>query len=510
MSLNIERKSLNLNKCSVNKNVSAWVEQDIIVPDSKPDAVKVVTVMATPYINNVENMENKIKVNGKINYFIIYNVNDEKFISRGLYVSYPYTEVLEVGNIDKDSIINIVPVCKNIIYSLPNERKISTKCEIVFKITAKNQVVTELINKFSDEDMIECKMCKGKFNNIKQCKKSIIASKEDVMLPKDSNQMFEILKVEPKIKNTEYKESYNKIMVKGDIEAVLLYLSDSSDNQINKVNVTIPFSSMIELDNIRDNSKFDIGYILQDFDIKINPDIDSRTLNASFQIEANVTMFEDEEVEYVDDFYSQTRELKYNENRVQVVKKDINVLKRIDIKENINNIIPEDLKLIDYNIDTSFVTTETVNNTVTVGGTIKLNLLLQDTNTYELESKSVDVIINEKFELENVSDPQNVYVDIIDKNGTVTQNGEDVEMRLILDVGAFVEDVADMNVIDKIEELELDLSNINSINIYIVKPGDTLWNIAKKYKTSVDKIVMTNNIENPDSISVGDKLLIIR
>jgi len=44
MSLNIERKSLNLNKCSVNKNVSAWVEQDIIVPDSKPDAVKVVTV----------------------------------------------------------------------------------------------------------------------------------------------------------------------------------------------------------------------------------------------------------------------------------------------------------------------------------------------------------------------------------------------------------------------------------------------------------------------------------
>ncbi|MDO4282877.1 MAG: DUF3794 domain-containing protein [Clostridia bacterium] len=510
MSLNIERKSLNLNQCVVNKNMSAWVEQDIIVPDSMPDAVKIVTVMATPYISNVENMETKMKVSGKINYFIIYNVNDEKFISRGLYVSYPYTEILDVDDVEKDAMVTIIPICKNVIYSLPNERKISTKCEILFKIAAKKQVITDVINKFADEDMIECKMCKGKFNNIKQCKKSIIAAKEDVILPKDSNQMFEILKADPKIKNTEYKESYNKIMVKGDIEVILLYLSDSSDNQINKVSITVPFSSMIELDNIRDNSKFDISYILQDFDIKVNPDIDSRTVSANYQIEANVTMFEDEEIEYVEDFYSQTRELKYDENRVQVVKKDINVLKRLDIRENINNIIPEDMRLIDYNIDTSYITTETVGSTVSVDGTIKLNLLLQDQNTFELESKSVDVIVNEKFELENVGETQNVYVSIIDKSGTVTQSGNDIEMRVILDVGAFIEDVANMSIIDKIEESELDLSSINSINIYIVKPGDTLWNIAKKYKTSVEKIVMTNNIENPDVIDVGDKLLIIR
>ena len=510
MSLNVERKSLNLNKCMINKNISAWVEQDIIVPDSMPDAVKIVTVMAMPYINNVENMESKIKVTGKINYFIIYNVNDEKFISRGLYVSYPYTEILDAGNIEKDSIVTITPVCKNVIYSLPNERKVSTKCEILFKIIARKQITTEVINKFADEDLVECKMCKSRFSNIKQCKKGIITSKEDVMLPKDSNQIFEILKVEPKIKNTEYKESYNKIMVKGDIDIALLYLSTGSENQINKANVTVPFSSMIELDNIRENSKFDIGYILQDFDIKVNPDIDSKTLNVSYQIEANVTMFEDEEIEYVEDFYSQNKELRYSENRLQVVKKDINVIKRIDIRENINNIIPEDMKLIDYNIDTSYVTTETVNNTVTVGGIIKLNLLLQDQNTFELESKSIDVIINEKFELENVGNSPNIYVSIIDKNGIVTQNGNDIEMRLILDVGAFIEDVADMNIIDKIEELELDLSNINSINIYIVKPGDSLWNIAKKYKTSIEKIVLTNNIEDPNVIDVGDKLLIIR
>ena len=62
------------------------------------------------------------------------------------------------------------------------------------------------------------------------------------------------------------------------------------------------------------------------------------------------------------------------------------------------------------------------------------------------------------------------------------------------------------NIIDD----DLDLTGLDSINIYIVKPGDTLWNIAKKYKTSVDKIVKTNDIIDPDAISVGQKILVIR
>lgn len=48
------------------------------------------------------------------------------------------------------------------------------------------------------------------------------------------------------------------------------------------------------------------------------------------------------------------------------------------------------------------------------------------------------------------------------------------------------------------------------MNIYIVKAGDTLWSIAKRYKTSVDKIIKTNNIMDPDKLEIGQKILIIR
>lgn len=41
---------------------------------------------------------------------------------------------------------------------------------------------------------------------------------------------------------------------------------------------------------------------------------------------------------------------------------------------------------------------------------------------------------------------------------------------------------------------------------YVVKKGDTLTSIAKKYKTTVNQLVKWNNIKNPNIIEVGQKL----
>ncbi|WP_317368475.1 LysM domain-containing protein, partial [uncultured Tyzzerella sp.] len=45
---------------------------------------------------------------------------------------------------------------------------------------------------------------------------------------------------------------------------------------------------------------------------------------------------------------------------------------------------------------------------------------------------------------------------------------------------------------------------------YVVQSGDTLWDLAKKFNTTVDDIVKLNDIENPDLIYPGQKLLILK
>ena len=53
-------------------------------------------------------------------------------------------------------------------------------------------------------------------------------------------------------------------------------------------------------------------------------------------------------------------------------------------------------------------------------------------------------------------------------------------------------------------------ANMANAQIHTVKKGDTLWSIAKKYKTTVDKIANVNNIVDENKIDIGQKILIIR
>lgn len=51
-------------------------------------------------------------------------------------------------------------------------------------------------------------------------------------------------------------------------------------------------------------------------------------------------------------------------------------------------------------------------------------------------------------------------------------------------------------------------NNSSSLVIYFVKEGDTLWKIAKKFKSTMEEIATVNNIEDVDKLNVGEQLYI--
>ena len=66
----------------------------------------------------------------------------------------------------------------------------------------------------------------------------------------------------------------------------------------------------------------------------------------------------------------------------------------------------------------------------------------------------------------------------------------------------------DIKVIDNIEKDDNKSEEKYSMVIYFVKPGDTLWNIAKRFKSTVADIARINEIENENKINVGEQLFI--
>lgn len=508
MNISTNNMKLNLNKSKIVEKDEKWVEQDIIVPDNMPDAIKIINISSIPYINDVEINNGRAKVVGKINYSVIYRANDDEMSIRGLNVSYPYTVNIENNNIQNKEDVMVNSKLKNIIYSLPNERKIAIKNEITFDINVTEKVTVDIIKDFQKCEDIEYNKCSNSFDNIKERKRSIISSTEDVMLPKESSAVYEILKVCPKIKDTEYKESYNKLMLKGIISVSILYLGENRN--ICNEKVEVPFSSMVELENISDNSKFKIDYCIRDFNVRINPDIDQKTLNVDYKIENNIVVFEKEDIEYIDDFYSRTRDLKYDINKINISANNYDVDREITISETISDIIPENSRIVEYDLDTSNIMPILEDDNIKINGIAKLNLIIQDKDNGELENKTIDIMVDKTFPIEDTWKGSNINIKIKDVKLNVIQNGNNVDIKITIYASINVEKIIGINSIDKIEDIPIDLKDISSINIYVVKPGDSIWKIAKKYKTSMENIIKTNKLENPDLIDIGQKILVIR
>ena len=89
----------------------------------------------------------------------------------------------------------------------------------------------------------------------------------------------------------------------------------------------------------------------------------------------------------------------------------------------------------------------------------------------------------------------------------------EVEVRCALNTNTVVRDKKCINIItDTIITPLLPeiIDKIPSIAIYVVKKGDTLWKLAKKFNTTVNDIATINNIENPDLIYPNQKLIIVK
>ncbi len=510
MPINIQDKELMLYKNGIKESENIWIEQDIVVPDSKPDVMQIISTHVTPYVLNMEVSDGRVNVTGKLNYFIIYNTGDAKYGTRGIFVSHPFTQSLAVKGLKKDMNVIIKPVVKNVISSLPNERKISVKSEIMFKISVKDFTRVKLINDFSSEKAIEKRVVSDKFSNVVSNKTSIVASREDILLSKDAEDLFEILRIESEIKNTEIKESFNKIMLKGDIVLKLVYLTESDDTIVKNTSFVIPFTGMIEFDNINDRTKFDVDYIMQDLEIEKNMDITTtKALSVEYRILADVTQYEEDEISYVEDFYSQYEELDYNKREENVIKQMRKESYTVDVSESTSGAFDMQ-KLVDYSVDLNGISVSESIGGFKLSGNVKINMLMQNNDSRQIESKNVEILIDKeiKKEEDRGNEKNDILISLDKSNVVQNENNLDISISLRVDVEAKNE--GNIQVIDELNTKKINSENLDSMNIYIVKENDDLWNIAKKYKTSIENIQKINEELRDDNLSVGQKILIIR
>lgn len=130
----------------------------------------------------------------------------------------------------------------------------------------------------------------------------------------------------------------------------------------------------------------------------------------------------------------------------------------------------------------------------------------------DLDRYTEDIFLSEAEEIPEVENPKCNYEDRIRYKIKAGDTLSEIALEYNTTVShlAQINDIKNPNLIYAGEIITISYNHNNSVNqnMYTIKWGDTLSEIAKRYNTTVLNLVILNNITNPNLIYAGEKLRI--
>ena len=499
-----QRENLSINKLIAEKKEIIFVEGDMIVPDSKPDILNTICTSGVVSIYKKETQDERVRLDGAINTYIMYMPDGIDDTVRGLNTSIDFSESINISNCREGmNVISDIKI-KSIEAKVINGRKVGIKAtlEINLKIYLNEDV--EIINEIQNESDIQILKEELKVNSLAGQGETKIYAKDNIPIDNMDN-IAEILKMQIYLVDKDVKISYNKILTKAELEVKIIYLTE--DNRINTTTYKIPVVGFIDVQNVTEENICDVNYEIKNIIIKPNSQ-DEHSIYAEIEIEVRCYVYEEKQINLIQDMYSPILNLNFEKKQVLTMtdKQNVSDIKQIREKINLKDI--EGLNLIDVDVIPSIINENKINSKILYEAELNLKFIFENSRS-QITIK--DAKIPFEFTVENLQNGEslNTNCDIeIKSKDFIIQDGGNINCNIDMQTNANMYRTANINMIDSIEESEEREEQDYSIVIYIVKKGDTLWDIAKEFGSTVDGIARVNGIENRDLIYTGQKLYI--
>ncbi len=517
MSVKLQKEHIKLSEVVCSRYCQTTVENDVIVPDIKPDILKILQVSNSAVITQKNIQTDKVFVQGIIRLNVLYipdgtDLGTVKAISTAL----DFSHTIDIKDAKPGMNLWVEAECEPAEFTLVNSRKLNIRSKIGLGVRLSQSSEMELATDINDSEPIQIKGTHLKiYNPCIEAERDIII-REKLEVPAGKPSVCEVLKFSAKPASVELRLLTDKAVAKGELKVCTLYCGEGEHGSIECMEHTLPFSEILEIDGLTEHTSGEIDYCVKDLYCEIcqDSDGDKRILSCEFTLMATVRAFETIECSAIEDAYGLKSCIELEKTAYNIEQLIESTVAQNAIKEQVNvpDYLPEIRQLCDCPASPTIESISVDNGCVTVSGYMNCNILyltndentpiagfnhiMTFSHTFDIPGIKPDSLCDAKAETEHIS--------------CTISGGKCLEIRAIVAISLKAMNPHSAELVSAISCDETSCLPKNpSMCVYFVQKGDTLWKIAKRYHTSVEAIKTANGLES-DLIKPGQRIFIFR
>lgn len=483
------------------------LEEDCIVPDSLPDAGRIVWKKALIKVREIQIEDSRAVILGEMQVQILYIDDTAEHGMHRLEDTIPFQENQILTDAASKDNTRISWKLEDITVALINSRKVSIRGLISFQFsTEENREVQAAVEMHGIAD-VSIQREELELLELKQQKKDIFRIKDSFSLPSSKPTIQDMIWTDMQLRGIEFRAGDGKLEIKGELLAVVLYRGEEEAQSIQWMENAIPFQGSLEDTNIQKESIVRVGVQMDQADIEVAEDYDGekRQLSVEAALNLDIRIYAEERADILKDVYSPVKDLQpvREEHPYESLVMKNTVRVKAGGKLQLPSSHPRILQLCssmgEGNIDEIRITEKGL----VIEGAVLIHTLYVSSDDKVPYAVFEDAVpFQQTLDIPGLNETCQVTAcHHVEQLSVSMQDSETAEAKAVLSLDIFVVKEQKGTCITEVEIKEMDLKKLQQlpgIVGYIVQPEDTLWSIAKQYYTTPERICELNEIEEKD------------
>ena len=512
------KRNIHMDRIRAEALTQITLEDDVNIPESKPDVGSLNLEKGVLVIDEIKPGTDVVNVRGRLLFYALYHTAEEGKSLTLLEGKIPFEEKINLQGALPGDCVAVEGEVEDLTVSTINSRKLNVQSVVTLHAVVDELYDEEVPIGIHGEETVQYRKMPVTVAQIAISKNDIFRIKEEVSLPSNYPNIFQILWNHVSLGDVEFKVLEEKLTLQGDIHFFILYEGEGEEHPIRSFETVLPFSGVLECHGCRDGMVPDIRYSLGQQELVIRPDFDGEERNVGLELvlDISIRVYEEERTEMVTDVYGVTREVEAESRPASLRRLLSKVTGKTKVTDHIR--VPGAgspiLQLLHSEGCVSLDQQEVTENGILLKGSLSVRVMYitgDDENPYG--SAKAQIPYQYTLEVPDIApeDLSRVHTEVEQLQVTML-DGEEMDVKAVLVFATTVFKNVPVELIGQVKVSDLDSAKMSSLPgmvIYMVKEGDNLWNIGKKYYVPVDALREWNSLAS-DELKPGQKLLIVK